>query len=228
MDYVYTCRQGNNEELRYSLRSIEQNMPAGRVWVIGYRPDWYIGDFIQVKDVGNKFENIKNCISKIIKNNDISNNFILMNDDFFALKKNNSIINYHGGSLENKIIRYKEKRMSPKYIKLLELTLKELKNNGIENPIDYDIHVPMTMDKKMLEKALDFAFFPRSSYGNLTKLQAVEISDVKIYSRDGKIQWNNVVNNNFVSTEDTSFTLLKQNVLNKMFNNKSSLENPNY
>ena len=62
MDYVYTCRQGNNEELRYSLRSIEHNMPAGRVWVVGYRPDWYIGDFVQVKDIGSKFENIRNCI----------------------------------------------------------------------------------------------------------------------------------------------------------------------
>ena len=63
----------------------------------------------------------------------------------------------------------------------------------------------------MLEKALDFAFFPRSSYGNLTKLQAIEISDVKIYSRDSKIQWDNIIKNDFVSTEDTSFYLLNEN-----------------
>lgn len=228
MDYVYTCRQGNNEELRYSLRSIEHNMPAGRVWVVGYRPDWYIGDFVQVKDIGSKFENIRNCIKIISEHNEISDDFILMNDDFFALNKINNFNDYHGGSLENKIIRYKENKMSPKYIKLLELTLKQLQNNGIKDPVDYDIHVPMTMNKTFLQKALDLAFFPRSSYGNLVNLKAKNIYDVKIYSRDGKINWEKILNNDFVSTEDRSFLSLKDNILNKMFNNPSKLENPNY
>ena len=55
MDYVYTCRNSENEELLYSLRCLEENMPSGRVWLVGYRPKWYIGDFVSVKDVGNKF-----------------------------------------------------------------------------------------------------------------------------------------------------------------------------
>ena len=118
--------------------------------------------------------------------------------------------------------------MSPKYIKLLELTLKQLQNNGIQDPIDYDIHVPMTMNKTFLQKALDLAFFPRSSYGNLVNLKAKNIYDVKIYSRDGKINWEKILNNDFVSTEDRSFLSLKDNILNKMFNNPSKLENPNY
>ena len=79
MDYVYICRSGDNDELRYSLRSIEENMPDGRVWVVGHRPLWYIGDFIPVEDIGGKFDNIKNCIKVVAENQDISNNFILMN-----------------------------------------------------------------------------------------------------------------------------------------------------
>jgi len=228
MDYVYVCRQGNNEELRYSLRSIEKNMPEGRVWVFGYRPDWYIGDFVKVNDIGGKFENIKNCISMIVENENVSNDFILMNDDFFALKKIDKIINYHGGFLEDKIIKYKTLRMSPKYIRLLELTLKQLKQNGISKPIDYDIHVPITFNKKILKDAINFAFFPRSSYGNLAKLEAVEISDVKIYSKNEKNDWSKIADNSFVSTEDTSFISLKKNILGNMFNSPSKLENPNY
>ncbi len=228
MDYVYICRSGQNEELRYSIRSLEMNMPAGRVWIFGYRPEWYIGDFVKVDDIGKKFDNIKNCIHAVSKNSEVSNDFILMNDDFFALKKINKIEDYNGGPLEDKILRYKESRMSPKYIKLLELTLKQLQNNGIDSPLDYDIHVPITMNKNILEKALKFAFFPRSAYGNLIKLKSTNISDVKIYGRDKKFDWGQILNNNFVSTEDNSFLTLKTNILEKMFVVPSSLENPKY
>lgn len=228
MDYVYICRNGQNEELRYSIRSLEMNMPTGRVWIFGYRPEWYIGDFVKVEDIGKKFDNIKNCISTISKNSEVSDDFILMNDDFFALKKINKIEDYNGGLLEDKILRYKESRMSPKYIKLLELTLKQLQKNGIDTPLDYDIHVPITMNKNILEKALNFAFFPRSAYGNLIKLKSTNISDVKIYGRDKKFDWEQILNNNFVSTEDNSFLTLKTNILEKMFVMPSSLENPKY
>ena len=228
MDYVYICRSGDNDELRYSLRSIEKNMPKGRVWVVGHRPIWYIGDFIPVDDIGGKFDNIVNCIKTVSENNDISDNFILMNDDFFALNPIDKLKNYHGGLLENKIARYKELRMAPKYIRLLELTLKQLKENGIGNPIDYDIHVPIIMNKTILKDAINLAFFPRSAYGNLAKLEAIKIIDVKIYSNGEKINWHKIINNDFVSTEDNSFISLKNNILDKMFDKPSQLENPNY
>ena len=228
MDYVYICRSGDNDELRYSLRSIEENMPKGRVWVVGHRPIWYIGDFIPVDDIGGKFDNIVNCIKTVSENNDISDNFILMNDDFFALNPIDKLKNYHGGLLENKIARYKELRMAPKYIRLLELTLRQLKENGINSPIDYDIHVPIIMNKTILKDAINLAFFPRSAYGNLAKLEAIKITDVKIYSNGEKINWHEIINNDFVSTEDNSFISLKNNILDKMFDKSSQLENPNY
>jgi hypothetical protein len=228
MDYVYICRSGDNDELRYSLRSIEENMPKGRVWVVGHRPIWYIGDFIPVDDIGGKFDNIVNCIKTVSENNDISDNFILMNDDFFALNPIDKLKNYHGGLLENKIARYKELRMAPKYIRLLELTLRQLKENGINSPMDYDIHVPIIMNKAILKDAINLAFFPRSAYGNLAKLEAIKITDVKIYSNGEKINWHEIINNDFVSTEDNSFISLKNNILNKMFDKPSQLENPNY
>ena len=195
---------------------------------MGHRPIWYIGDFIPVDDIGGKFDNIVNCIKTVSENNDISDNFILMNDDFFALNPIDKLKNYHGGLLENKIARYKELRMAPKYIRLLELTLKQLKENGISNPIDYDIHVPIIMNKTILKDAINLAFFPRSAYGNLAKLEAIKITDVKIYSNGEKINWHEIINNDFVSTEDNSFMSLKNNILNKMFDKPSQLENPNY
>ena len=75
MDYVYICRSGDNDELKYSLRSIEENMPEGRVWVVGHRPIWYIGDFIPVDDIGGKFDNIRNCIKTVSEHSEISDDF---------------------------------------------------------------------------------------------------------------------------------------------------------
>jgi hypothetical protein len=226
MDYVYICRSGDNEELRYSLRSIEKNMPEGKVWLIGSRPIWYIGNLIRVKDIGGKFDNIRNCIKTVANNLEISDNFILMNDDFFALKKIDTVPILHGGSLKEKITRYKELRMPSKYIKLLELTYQQLIKNNIYNPIDYDIHVPMTMNKKQLKDSIELAYFPRSAYGNFAKVGGKQILDVKIYGTE-----KNILNNqniDFISTEDKSFISLKNNILKNLFPNPSKLENPNY
>lgn len=224
MDYVYICRTGPNEELKYSLRSIEKNMPAAKVWLIGNRPIWYVGNLIHVKDVGGKFDNIRNCISIASTHKEISENFILMNDDFFVLDKIQSVPILHGGPLLNKITHYKESRMPHKYIKLLELTYNQLIQYGIKNPIDYDIHVPMIMNKKQLNMSLDIAYFPRSAYGNFANVGGQQIKDVKIYSNT-----NNMTDNTmYVSTEDKSFLSLKNKMLKNMFDEPSKYENPFY
>jgi len=228
MDYVYICRRGENEELRYSLRSLEKNMPEGDVWVVGYRPEWYVGNFIHIENISDtdKFINIKNCIKEILNNDLIKEDFVLMNDDFFALKKINSVTNFDGGLLEDKIIEYKNLGRSSRYIKLLELTLKQLKQNGIDNPLDYDIHVPMLMKKSLLKEVIDLAYFPRSTYGNFAQLKRNTISDVKMYELDNVKIYSQ--NKNFISTEDNSFRSLKKHILFKEFIDISKCENPTY
>ena len=230
MDYVYICRRGENEELRYSLRSLEKNMPAGDVWLVGYRPEWYVGNFIQVENISDtdKFINIKNCIKEILNNNLIKEDFVLMNDDFFALKEINSIKNFDGGLLEDKIIEYKKLGRSSRYIKLLELTLKQLKQNGIDDPLDYDIHVPMLIKKSLLKKVIDLAYFPRSTYGNFAQLERNTIIDVKMYESDNAITYTKNKSLEFISTEDNSFRSLKKHILSKEFINISKCENPVY
>jgi hypothetical protein len=225
MDYVYICRSGDNDELRYSLRSIEENMPEGRVWVVGYRPNWYIGDFLPVSDIGGKFDNITNCIKVVSENKDISENFILMNDDFFALKKINEVPIFHGGLLKDKIERYKEQRMASKYIRLLELTYNQLLANNVKDPIDYDIHVPMKINKEKLRQTISVAYFPRSSYGNMAAIGGAKIKDVKMYG-SAKIDQKN--NFDFISTEDGSFVSLRDSFLKQKFSKTGKLENPNY
>jgi hypothetical protein len=48
MNVVYLCID-NGEQLRYSLRSLEQCTGVSRVLLIGAKPDWYKGEFIAHK-----------------------------------------------------------------------------------------------------------------------------------------------------------------------------------
>ena len=86
MDYVYICREGDNEELRYSIRSVVANATHDKIWIIGYKPDWYIGNYIQIENIGSKFENITNCHKILPDIGALSEDFVIMNDDFFILK----------------------------------------------------------------------------------------------------------------------------------------------
>lgn len=223
MDYVYICRKGENEELKYSLRSLEKNLPSGNVWVLGYRPRWYKGNFIKIEDSSTKFENIKKCIKTITRIEDISENFILMNDDFFACNNISNIKILHGGYLKDKINRYKELRMSSKYIRLLQVTYNDLINIGITNPLDYDIHTPLPMTKTGLEETISMAYFPRSSYGNIKNIGGEKINDVKIYSKEKNDTINLTSLPDFISTEDQSFIKIKP-VIDSLFPNPSSFE----
>lgn len=223
MDYVYVCRNGENEELRYSLRSLEKNMPSGNVWLVGYRPDWFRGNFIPLPDSSSKFENIKKCIFKITDTKEISENFILMNDDFFAFNKIKNIPVLHGGLLRNKIIRYKELKMSSKYIKLLEMTEKDLLRYGINDPIDYEIHMPMPMNKNILRETIGLAYFPRSGYGNIAQIGGDIVKDVKIYSNNVGYKLDKKNLPDFISTEDRAFIKLKP-MLQSLFPDPSIFE----
>ena len=48
MDFVYICKEGVNEELKYSIRSVVESFPESNIWVVGGKPDWYTGNYIQV------------------------------------------------------------------------------------------------------------------------------------------------------------------------------------
>ena len=91
MDIVYICRDGDNEELRYSIRSAVKNLPHDNLWVVGGKPDWYSGPYIEVPQDKAYYRNARTNIRTIIKSNKISNTFILMNDDFFIMNKVDSL-----------------------------------------------------------------------------------------------------------------------------------------
>jgi hypothetical protein len=95
----------------------------------------------------------------------------------------------------------------------------------IKDPLDYDIHVPMIMDKSKINSFVDLSLAPRSMYGNMFNIGGKNIEDVKIYYSK-KMQFNSVIdyeNLPFLSTEDDSFDKILP-FLNNLFPKKSMYE----
>jgi hypothetical protein len=150
-----------------------------------------------------------------------------MNDDFFFLKYRNSMPIFHGGSLKDKIDKYSVLG-ARKYAELLRKTYKDLLRQGIKDPLDYDLHVPMPMNKQLLANSIDKAYFPRSGYGNLNNVGGELIVDVKTYSSKNILSSRSFdfkkENAEFISTEDKSFQEVYELVLKDMFPEPSQYE----
>ena len=230
MDFVYICKDGDNEELRYSIRSVMASFPDAKVWVVGGKPSWYNGNFIFIQQRSAKYINAINNLKTICSSEDISEEFVLMNDDFFIIEKLNSIDTFHGGLLLDKINLYKKISTTSGYINKLEKTFNKITDLGLSNILDYELHVPMVMEKTKLKSVLRHGseFLWRSMYGNIFNVGGTEMKDVKVYTEGPLIAKSYEIKNTdhkYLSSTDTSFQMLYSIILKKMFSTKSIYEN---
>jgi hypothetical protein len=228
MDFVYICKPGDNEELRYSIRSVLYSFPDAKIWVVGGKPNWYSGNHIPVDQNHHKYANAINNLKAICDSGEISEEFVLMNDDFFIIKKIDKIDQFYNGLLSTKIDRYIQITGSSMYIKKLMLTRTRLMEYGITNPLDYELHIPMVMEKEKLKHIV--LKYPsclwRSMYGNIYAVGGSQMEDVKIYTNKKHSARSNEITENsvFLSTEDQAFSLAFDKVLNSMFSNPTTCE----
>lgn len=203
-DIVYFLKDSiNNEELRYSLRSL-CNFPHAKVWFYGGCPKGLKPDHhVYVKqDQNNKWNNVSLMLRLACKNDDISSNFWLFNDDFFIMEKISSPTNYYRGDFYKRIVQLEDKynRMTP-YSQMLRKTAQELESLGLDTK-DYSLHIPMLFNKnKALElfRITDCCGF-RSLYGNYCNLAHETMSDCKIVENNKA--W---LGGCYLSTDEKSF-----------------------
>ena len=115
------------------------------------------------------------------------------------------------------------------YIKKLLVTYKKIKLIGIKDPLDYELHIPMIMEKEKLNEVLKYGdnFLYRSMYGNMFNVDSIETKDVKIYSEGifASKQYDiNKNNSPFLSSADSSFYLILKSVLELKFLQKTKYE----
>lgn len=226
MDVVYiTAEERTNEALRYSLRSVAANFPHRKVWLAGFQPIWLANvGHIGGNEGATKEAKIYNNVLAAAQHPEVSDQFVMFNDDFFVtapVKKvppkylqplsrhceEETIKNGHGG--------WRDTMLS---------TLDLLTELGVKNPLSYELHVPMMFDKKVLAELMaphvsDAPPQLRSLYGNLAGVGGTQMGDVKalLNGRDYQIP------TPFFSTWDLTFTEY-QPKLDKMFPNPSPYE----
>lgn len=246
LQFVYPCRDGENEELRYSIRSVLEFFPDAEIWVVGGKPSWYVGNYIEVKQSSAKYKNVKSNIEAILNSPDIDNSFVYMNDDFYLTSKPDFKIKYHRGDLGRRIRYEYEENHNKVYFKLLNRTYVRLQKQ-MKKPFDYELHIPIMVEKQLLKKAASISdsLLWRSFYFNLyhsggyfnikhnggdsftiTKSPGIQIEDCKIYDCPDKDELVNFVEQNkpFLSSNDSSFELMKTSFLEERLPIKTSLE----
>ena len=167
MDVLYYIGCGshhNNDELRYSLRSLHQHcQDVDRVFVVGNKPAFLRN--VQYLWVEDKFEWWRNAFekTKAAINAGISDEFLLMNDDFFMTSdfKAAKYPFYHRGEMPSVA--------QNKYQEVIVQTKKILQ--GLNASLfHYGVHCPIRIEAKKyleLEKYFTHPVSARCLYGNL-------------------------------------------------------------
>ena len=235
MHAVWVCRNGPNEELRYSIRSVVANMPHNDILVVGGKPDWYGGPFLPVETfIGdrpstNKYVNTKNNIQHIVDSAKVSDEFIFMNDDFYIMQPLDRLQYYHGGHFEDKLKTFKLYAPNSSYTKMLQRTQSVLDGLGFKDPLDYTLHIPVLYQKKKLAEVLPYDGSTRTLYGNIHRVGGTRMDDVKVHPRrpfPHAPEPFDYMNNTepFLSTADRMFPTVKKNLLGSVFTKPSKYE----
>lgn len=161
MHAVYYVRPGENEELRYSLRSVAAHTPVERVTLIGGYPQWLNTDTVEVipgnpheiKQL-NGFENIR------IAARENRGDFVVFNDDFIVLQDIVDPLPYfHRHAIENHILQASTKTEEGRHRKRMLVDMSVyLKYNKVANPYSFETHIPMRINGQKLLDRMDHYF----------------------------------------------------------------------
>ena len=151
----------------------------------------------------NKWLKIKSSMLEVVKQEDLSDEFFLFNDDFFVTKPfQKEFVNVTYRTLADRIeVFRRENPHLNRYAMSLVQTEEELKSHG-HGTLNFEVHLPMLFEKNKVEAALCSCFSPqmRSIYGNITRCKVEDRRDVKVNSLND-IPYGM----DFVSTNDKTF-----------------------
>lgn len=190
MDIVYPLAERlHNRELQYSLRSLA-NFPHRQVWFTGYLPPWLAGcGYIPDAGGATKEARIYNSVLAAAVHPDISDTFVLFNDDFFVSGPVAELPPAYYLPLRDQIDEPAFKHVyeaGESWAKSVLTTLELLESLGVTNALSYELHIPMAFDKKVLAELMlryvsDNPPQLRSLYGNLAQIGGNAQRDVKVF-----------------------------------------------
>jgi len=206
VDVVYLCRPGANEELRFSLRSLAKIAGIDQVWVFGGMPDWVRGvRWFQMPMFRTKHQTTNNNLRMACEHPEVSDPFILMNDDFYVMRSAKSLPVHNRGTVRDVIARYEAQGIRSDHVDGMRRTLAALEHQGYEDPLSFELHTPFVVHKDVMLRTLEFGPYQRRTvYGALAGLRGRRILDPKV-SRVGAP----IPQGTFLSTMDETFEYVR-------------------
>lgn len=201
-----------NEELRYSMRSWEENLilPDLELVIVGHCPSWVKPDDHldgnRIKSMPFAvFDNIRN-VSEYLSG---AGEAIYMNDDFFCMDPTGSVLPVKRNTTLAEHIAKFPVNAGVWWPRSLRLTASWLASEGYPSPDSYEVHRPLVADADDMAQALgrwdlrseDTVPQWRTVYGVLNEVEAYPVQDAKI---GGKVTG---VGTPWISTSDQSWRL---------------------
>lgn len=182
-DLVYILKQSDvNPDLKFSLRSVEKFCTFRNIWVVGYKPFWVKNvNYLPTIQSGNKWVNSMTNIVAACHCPEISDNFVLMNDDFFMLRSITDwrrTFNLCLNTIDEEWHKY-EAKPKPSRWQYGFLYAKELLDElNCPKRYNYEFHGPIVLNKKKFLDMLEIpeiaeiikttkCFHKRSMYKNI-------------------------------------------------------------
>lgn len=212
LDVVYFVSAYPNNDLRYSIRSVAENLEFNNLWIYGGKKSDIIPDHYEPRlnqRGADKWSKVRAMYREVCLNENITEDFIMFHDDFFVLKPTDKIEPEYLGTFEDnyKAIERRFGNEPTSYTKLLRKTAHRLEYEGF-TAYSYELHKPFVFNRNKLLKILDEygdEHCIRSIYANVYKIGGKKTTDVKI-RMPITVDLVDVMNNwQLVSTSDDSF-----------------------
>lgn len=194
-DIVIPCKpEEHNEELRFVLRSLA-NLPHGTVHIVGYAPTWVDRDTVNVihrPRKGGKFSAVLGNIKAACMSEDVSDEFVLFNDDMYVMQKIKTVPVLNYGTVADRVARLRGLGNNSMYVQSMENTQKALEELGYRDILSFELHTPLPVQKRLMLAAIAlkgcFRWNDRTAYGAVAGLTGKTVlDDVKVYFPDDPI-----------------------------------------
>jgi hypothetical protein len=235
LDIIYplgNASQWNDNELRYSLRSLElYGVNVGNVYIVGKRMPEFIQNATFIKEQS-KCMNYHSRISEayyLACLSGISDDFIIMNDDFFLTEKTDFT------TFKNKVRDYDLRQHTARYGTGYHYG-RQIKRTAeyLSTYLHFDNHYPMKFNRLKFieifeqhkEKLINIeSVLIRSLYGNIVNEQTEVLADLKINRKFDKQTILNLISNRFCfSVGDGGLTQIMKEVLKELYPIKSKYD----
>lgn len=194
VDLVYPLGTGSrweNNELRFSLRSVAKHLTGVRnIYVVGELPGWLQG-VIHVpfyeEPRSNKERNIYEKVKHLCRLEQVSDQFLFMNDDHFFLQ-NFDAPTFPFIHKKDLLVAARTLPENSRYRRSLLRTRRTLSDLGLPT-VNFDVHCPVLYDKHRFPQVMGqydwtntYAFTVKSLYCNSLRIEGV-------LERDGKVDF---------------------------------------